>query len=764
MDGLIQQTLEDWKDAVKNSYRQWKSNSIHDDVENYFNLIQKSERGHCLNQDSRSFIEKFRRLGEDIEKNEGKVVHKGDRNDIEFLKTHIDVGEASEDEVDKFVKDTIFGEFKEEFCKLFESAEKSVGDFLKNILKSIVDFLEAGFQKSVIALGQVVAETIAWLFPLPDYVKDEETGVLCVPDHEFNNYGETVKNTPSKTFFPKTLKEVQELVKYARKEGKRLRAAGMRHSWPSLFSNDKELLLCLLPLAVTDSISYARSGDLSIAQQIKDWGSEFSFIKVTEDLGDGHAAVRVGAATTNIEMLNWSSKSGWTLPLDVIAIMITYGGSNAPICHGAGLKHKTLSDLVIKLEFVNANGELQTVDDKEKLRAVSGCFGLAGIVTAITFKMDRTTFAKFHPRKNSSDFKMAHVIPRPGTDRDDPTFKRMVDLCENQYYAEFFWFPNHGSEEGFWQNCWNNDGQENQSVTLNTSTDFDYQVASTFLFELVMKILKPLTLLPSLDEDIANESQPGWLRYLFTKAVSLAALSALPAPENPITTPLIEALHFRRGFHYIIVRDMEMEIPVPSLPDGSPDWSILSRAWWDAVDLIEKSAEEGLYPCDLTLEGRVMGWSNVLMAPQFGNSPQFGKHGTISIEVLSTRIVPKTTWENFKVALAKVWMSYTDHDGTPLHGRVHWAKEMPSEVTFQGELLPIVEYDHKVYAQNMEMFFKTLSNLTDNVSIGDISRLFSNTWLDHLFKPEWERYGVQPPPEDSVKSETPSSSSCCIVL
>ena len=58
-------------------------------------------------------------------------------------------------------------------------------------------------------------------------------------------------------------------------------------------------------------------------------------------------------------------------------------------------------------------------------------------------------------------------------------------------------------------------------------------MSSSFLFELVMKILKPLTLLPSLDED--NEA--GWLRYLFTKAVSMAALNALPAPENPITTP-----------------------------------------------------------------------------------------------------------------------------------------------------------------------------------------------------------------------------------
>lgn len=41
-------------------------------------------------------------------------------------------------------------------------------------------------------------------------------------------------------------------------------------------------------------------------------------------------------------------RSGWTLPMDIIAVMITYGGSNATICHGAGIKNKTLSDLVLK--------------------------------------------------------------------------------------------------------------------------------------------------------------------------------------------------------------------------------------------------------------------------------------------------------------------------------------------------------------------------------------------------------------------------------
>ena len=57
------------------------------------------------------------------------------------------------------------------------------------------------------------------------------------------------------------------------------------------------------------------------------------------------------------------------------------------------------------------------------------------------------------------------------------------------------------------------------------------------------------------------------------------------------------------------------------------------------------------------------------MAPQFGN-----KHGTLAIEPVSTRIVHKDVWEDFKEELAKVWMSYSDFDGTLLKSRVHWAK------------------------------------------------------------------------------------------
>ena len=34
----------------------------------------------------------------------------------------------------------------------------------------------------------------------------------------------------------------------------------------------------------------------------------------------------------------------------------------------------------------------------------------------------------------------------------------------------------------------------------------------------------------------------------------MAGVNALPEPDEPITTSLVEALHFRRGFHYIAVQ------------------------------------------------------------------------------------------------------------------------------------------------------------------------------------------------------------------
>ena len=62
------------------------------------------------------------------------------------------------------------------------------------------------------------------------------------------------------------------------------------------------------------------------------------------------------------------------------------------------------------------------------------------------------------------------------------------------------------------------------------------------------------------------------------------------------------------------------------------DIGIWIKFRWDAIDLIEKSANDKVYACDLALELRIMGGSEITMAAQYGN-----KHGTLSIEPVSTR-------------------------------------------------------------------------------------------------------------------------------
>ena len=139
----------------------------------------------------------------------------------------------------------------------------------------------------------------------------------------------------------------------------------------------------------------------------------------------------------------------------------------------------------------------------------------------------------------------------------------------------------------------------------------------------------------------------------------------------------------------------------------------------------------------MALELRIMGGSDVTMAAQYGN-----KHGTLSIEPVSTRMVHQEVWEDFKEELAKVWMSYRDYDGSLLNTRVHWAKENPRSIQVNGTKEDPIKFWQQIYQDRMQEFFDVLNELTNGVTIEDLNRLFSNRYLDEVFKPQWERFGV----------------------
>jgi hypothetical protein len=135
------------------------------------------------------------------------------------------------------------------------------------------------------------------------------------------------------------------------------------------------------------------------------------------------------------------------------------------VSHGAGIKHQTLSDLVKRIEYVDANGVPQSIDENDKgfLSAASGCFGLLGIVTHLTLQLNPMTYAILKPLKMDV---IRAVPPPPGFDRSlippmlrkKLTAKEMADdqaafekRALNDYYAEWFWFPYHPQ---VWINTW----------------------------------------------------------------------------------------------------------------------------------------------------------------------------------------------------------------------------------------------------------------------------------------------------------------------
>jgi FAD/FMN-containing dehydrogenase len=129
-----------------------------------------------------------------------------------------------------------------------------------------------------------------------------------------------VSNTPAYTFVPTTVLGLQNLVLWAKTKNKRIRAAGYRHSWTPLFSEDDEILVSMLDVAVAESVPDPTS---LLPEAASNESNEFKVIQLNDtDItgSDGSKRlVRVGAAVTNEELRRWSiAGNAWTLPYNTI--------------------------------------------------------------------------------------------------------------------------------------------------------------------------------------------------------------------------------------------------------------------------------------------------------------------------------------------------------------------------------------------------------------------------------------------------------------
>ena len=163
--------------------------------------------------------------------------------------------------------------------------------------------------------------------------------------------------------------------------------------------------------------------------------------------------------------------------------------------------------------------------------------------------------------------------------------------------------------------------------------------------------------------------------------------------------------------------------PFSSLTYSPPIFS--SR--WDAIRLHYQRTDA---PMRLTLEMRLTGGSQILLAPQRNNTL-----GTASIEVLTTYVTPEQPWRSFLQQLTDRWTSYrAPTEGAPyLKARPHWAKEWQGLIV-RGQ--PIETYlTEDVYKEERKEFVRVLEEIVKKRggSLKETRDRFGNPLLDRLF-------------------------------
>ncbi|KAI5276503.1 hypothetical protein E4T47_00571 [Aureobasidium subglaciale] len=206
----------------------------------------------------------------------------------------------------------------------------------------------------------------------------------------------------------------------------------------------------------------------------------------------------------------------------------------------------------------------------------------------------------------------------------------------------------------------------------------------------------------------------------------MAVLSPLTTdPEDfEMKTSLPNALHFRRGRRYARSRNMELELPIPpsSTDNSKPDWMTVRKAWRGAVNLVYSSANS---PMRLAMDMRITGDSDIIMAPQRGNS-----HGTVALEIGSvTDAVTEDEWQAFCQSFVDMLTALAPEGRL----RPHWGKEWV-KVRFGG--LPARQYIKTMaYKDEIPQCLAVLDNIgkRQKWTVEDLHKRFSNNLLDDIF-------------------------------
>jgi len=178
----------------------------------------------------------------------------------------------------------------------------------------------------------------------------------------WTNWAHSTSCTPTRSYRPSTVDELQAAVRDAVSRGLRIRAVGEGHTWAAFSTTDDALVHC------------ERLG------------------RIQMDLSDPaqpRVVAEVGA--TNRQLNDVLEKAGFMLPSNVVLEVVRIGGLVATGSHGSGWECSTLSDYVHGVDLVMASGEVRRfetgVDDADTMDALRLSLGAFGVMWRVVLNV-----------------------------------------------------------------------------------------------------------------------------------------------------------------------------------------------------------------------------------------------------------------------------------------------------------------------------------------------------------------------------------------
>ncbi|CAG8515076.1 11816_t:CDS:2 [Ambispora gerdemannii] len=409
----------------------------------------------------------------------------------------------------------------------------------------------------------------------------------------WHNWAGNIVLEPELIFHPKSLNDLQEIVKKAKKHGKKIRCVSEGHSWSTL-SVTKDYLVIVRDM-----------------HQIQVEKSEKYGWTITAEAG-----------ATIKQMDDKLRQHKPPLSFDSMTVLssVRASGIVATGSHGAKCAGASISDQVVKLQIVTGDGELHVFSDENDPKEMSAArinLGLLGIMYKITWHVQplfKLRMIDFQPPIKS------WLYPA--------TLKEFVEKSDS---VEVFYWPFNESEldrndDKLWVKQWL---RTDDPITTSQAELGMERVCEDLETRFGDKLYQFIVKCP--------ESTP-YITNLLWKA------GPVSKPQN-VVIPAPDAIHYQSGIDNILCDDLEFTFK------ADKDFANVAEEFNHIVDSVYAYAKKGKFPMNLAAEMRILKASPSLLASGYDEDPNAIY---CFIEVLAIRHT--SGFEEFSAELATRWM------------------------------------------------------------------------------------------------------------